>query len=268
VLATTDRTQAVQWHERLADVGVEGLAIKPLVAPYRAGRASGWLKVRHTTATDAVVLTAAPGPRPATARVRLTDGGEVVLADVPEPLRGQLAAALARTPAGLQVEVRRDTGRHAAVRLTRIRAESPDGRSGHIADSVRPQRSHAITGHDLSRERAVVHVEALIVGLAADPHDLCPVLLGPVLNVRAELVLDVSRISEGNKVLLFRRRHLPQLIVTLGALGHNDDVTTKGIRLISHGHTPPAVEITDLICLRADLVERPPHEIVVKDAIP
>lgn len=124
MLATTDREQALEWYEDLVTAGVEGLVTKPLTAPYRRGRSSGWLKIRHTTAADAEVLTTGLGARPRTARVRLHETGTVLQADIPDALRGQFTAALTQNAGPLQVEVRTGTGRRATYRITRVRPDA------------------------------------------------------------------------------------------------------------------------------------------------
>lgn len=124
-LATRDRTVALAWFEDLAAVGVEGLVAKPVRAPYRPGFRSGWMKTRHATAVDGVVIAVSgPAAAPTTARVRLAADERLAEVAVPPPLRGLLAAALAEAgPGGLVVELRSGTGRHGTVRLARLRPD-------------------------------------------------------------------------------------------------------------------------------------------------
>ncbi|MFD8787151.1 DNA ligase [Kitasatospora sp. NPDC059599] len=76
VLATTDRTEALEWMERLADTGVEGLVCKASASPYRprgAGRA--WVKYRRTDTLDATVrAVTGPTARPHALVLELDDG--------------------------------------------------------------------------------------------------------------------------------------------------------------------------------------------------
>lgn len=60
---TTDRDEAVEWmHPAVAAVGIEGCVVKRLDQPYRAGRGSDWIKIRHTVVVDAIVIGATGSP--------------------------------------------------------------------------------------------------------------------------------------------------------------------------------------------------------------
>ncbi|MET8627999.1 DNA ligase [Kitasatospora sp. NPDC004669] len=75
VMATTDRTEALEWMTQLADIGVEGLVCKASGSPYRpraAGRA--WVKYRRDDTVDAAVRAlTGPAGRPHALVVRLDD---------------------------------------------------------------------------------------------------------------------------------------------------------------------------------------------------
>ncbi|MER7753209.1 DNA ligase [Kitasatospora sp. NPDC097643] len=76
VLATTDRAEALEWMEQLAESGVEGLVCKAAGSPYRprgAGRA--WVKYRRSDTLDAVVrAVTGPAARPHALVLELDDG--------------------------------------------------------------------------------------------------------------------------------------------------------------------------------------------------
>lgn len=56
VPSTQDREQALQWLDpSFGEVGIEGVVTKPLSRPYRAGKASGWLKTHHVRTCEAVI---------------------------------------------------------------------------------------------------------------------------------------------------------------------------------------------------------------------
>ncbi|MFL6127156.1 hypothetical protein [Actinophytocola sp.] len=63
---TTDRQVAARWLDpAMAEVGIEGCVAKPADAPYRAGRASGWLKIRQKVLMDCLVVgITGPAQRP------------------------------------------------------------------------------------------------------------------------------------------------------------------------------------------------------------
>ncbi|MFD4656708.1 DNA ligase [Kitasatospora sp. NPDC058444] len=75
VMATTDRAEALEWMERLADTGVEGLVCKAAAAPYRprgAGRV--WVKYRRSDTLDATVrAVTGPAARPHALILQLDD---------------------------------------------------------------------------------------------------------------------------------------------------------------------------------------------------
>jgi ATP-dependent DNA ligase len=52
--STTDRTEALEWFDTWAPLGVEGLVAKGRSQPYLPGR-RGWLKVRHRHSAEAIV---------------------------------------------------------------------------------------------------------------------------------------------------------------------------------------------------------------------
>ncbi|MGW3077806.1 MULTISPECIES: ATP-dependent DNA ligase [unclassified Kitasatospora] len=76
VMATTDRAEALEWMERLADTGVEGLVCKAAAAPYRprgAGRV--WVKYRRSDTLDATVrAVTGPAAHPQALVLQLDDG--------------------------------------------------------------------------------------------------------------------------------------------------------------------------------------------------
>ncbi|MEV7598393.1 DNA ligase [Kitasatospora sp. NPDC089797] len=76
VLATTDRAEALEWMERLADTGVEGLVCKAAASPYRArGAGRAWVKYRRSDTVDATVRAlTGPADRPHALVVGLDDG--------------------------------------------------------------------------------------------------------------------------------------------------------------------------------------------------
>ncbi|MFE6056629.1 DNA ligase [Kitasatospora sp. NPDC056446] len=76
VLATTDRTEALEWMEQLADTGVEGLVCKAAASPYRAsGAGRAWVKYRRGDTLDATVgAVTGPADRPHALVLRLDDG--------------------------------------------------------------------------------------------------------------------------------------------------------------------------------------------------
>lgn len=54
-MASTDIAIARLWFDRLTEVGVEGIMVKPGRDPYRPGNRSAWSKVKHFTSTEAIV---------------------------------------------------------------------------------------------------------------------------------------------------------------------------------------------------------------------
>ncbi|MYR58318.1 DNA ligase, partial [Streptomyces sp. SID625] len=139
VSASDDREVARAWYDSLQDTGVEGVVAKPGGSPYRAGRSSGWQKVRHAETVDADVVGYKGAPlRPRTLAVRLPDGrtalsqriGARLAAEVAPLLAAATVTGRARTSAGdaytaaatgIVVEVLAGTTRHAVCTVTRVR---------------------------------------------------------------------------------------------------------------------------------------------------
>ncbi|MER6139118.1 ATP-dependent DNA ligase [Streptomyces sparsogenes] len=147
---TTDPELAATWYDTLPEVGVEGLVIKSLGQPYRAGR--HWWKLRHSETREAVVV-GVVGPRHHPRSLALVlpgDDDPVVSTPLSPAVRAQISAALRGLPAApeptaagpaptakdmvgteisyrpvtpeLTVEVRQDsTARHAATTVVRLR---------------------------------------------------------------------------------------------------------------------------------------------------
>ncbi|MGD9482894.1 ATP-dependent DNA ligase [Streptomyces sp. TRM70308] len=141
VPATGDRTRALEWARAGRALGIEGLVAKP-DAPYRAGTASGWRKWRWADTLDATIVGFLGPPERPEALVVVPAGQRepVVSSPLPAAARarfGRTLAALpspptasARTPDGagyrpvapeLTVEVLAGHGRHATVRVVRLR---------------------------------------------------------------------------------------------------------------------------------------------------
>ncbi|MGO4423033.1 ATP-dependent DNA ligase, partial [Streptomyces sp. MCAF7] len=148
---TTDPELAATWYDTLPASGIEGLVIKSLGQPYRAGR--HWWKLRHSETREAVVV-GVVGPRyhPRSLALVLPGADDPVVSTPLSPaVRAQITAALRGLPAPaeppgtepaptamdmvgteisyrpvapeLTVEVRRDrTARHAATTVMRLRA--------------------------------------------------------------------------------------------------------------------------------------------------
>ncbi|MEV7275215.1 RNA ligase family protein [Streptomyces bacillaris] len=140
VLATSDRTTALQWYETLQEQGVEGIVAKPGRSPYPFGGRSVWRKIRHADTTDAQVV-GFVGPRRRPRRLALLPAGEdrprlsapldaalagrlgVLLDDAPATGEQQTGAGETYTGlgAGLVVEVLAGTGRHGTLTVVRAR---------------------------------------------------------------------------------------------------------------------------------------------------
>ncbi|MET9208257.1 RNA ligase family protein [Streptomyces bacillaris] len=140
VLATSDRTTALQWYETLQEQGVEGIVAKPSGSAYPFGGRTVWRKIRHTDTTDAQVV-GFVGPRRRPRRLALLPAGEErprLSAPLGPALAGRLGVLLAdapatgeqRTEAGetytglgtqLMVEVLAGTGRHGTLTVVRAR---------------------------------------------------------------------------------------------------------------------------------------------------
>ncbi|GAA1935848.1 DNA ligase [Streptomyces sodiiphilus] len=138
---TLDPHVARAWYDSLPPTGVEGLVIKRLDQPYRAGRGE-WRKLRHSETREAAVVgTVGPAFRPrALALVLPDDDTPVISAPLAPAQRAEIASALAGpaapdpatalagdgtvyrpVPSGLTVEVLRSTTRHAETVVTRLR---------------------------------------------------------------------------------------------------------------------------------------------------
>ncbi|MFB7763528.1 ATP-dependent DNA ligase [Streptomyces xiamenensis] len=139
---TDDPALANTWYRDLpAATGIEGLVIKRASSPYRAGRGSGWRKLRHADTTEAAVLgLIGPARRPRALLLQLPGrtGPERSSPLAPE-IAAQIAAlagavhqtplltagdgtAYRPIPPGLEVEVLAGTtARHAALVVTRVR---------------------------------------------------------------------------------------------------------------------------------------------------
>ncbi|MER7662829.1 RNA ligase family protein [Streptomyces sp. NPDC096193] len=92
---TLDADEAATWYDSLPGIGVEGLVIKRLDQTYRSGTRA-WMKLRHTSAHDAVVVgfTGARSRPHALVLVLPDDDTPVVSSPLPPALRVQAAAAL------------------------------------------------------------------------------------------------------------------------------------------------------------------------------
>ncbi|WP_316526024.1 DNA ligase [Kitasatospora brasiliensis] len=98
VLATTDRAEALEWMERLADTGVEGLVCKAAAAPYRprgAGRV--WVKYRRGDTLDATVrAVTGPAAHPHALILQLDDGRVFLTTPRLTPVQSREVAEVAR----------------------------------------------------------------------------------------------------------------------------------------------------------------------------
>jgi ATP-dependent DNA ligase len=137
VSATTDRDTALTWYNTLHKRGVEGIVAKRTTSPYRAGRTSAWLKIRHADTIEAAVVGFTGTVRqPRALAVRLPDG-RVALSQrlttalatriaphlVPQPERAYTQGGDACTPVSgeVVVEVIAGTTRHSVVTVVRLR---------------------------------------------------------------------------------------------------------------------------------------------------
>ncbi|WP_244178754.1 DNA ligase [Streptomyces rubellomurinus] len=102
VMATTDRAEALEWMDRLAATGVEGLVCKAAGSSYRPrGAGHAWVKYRRSDTVDATVhALTGPPRRPHALIVRLDDGR--VLATTPRltPPQAREVAEAARAHLG------------------------------------------------------------------------------------------------------------------------------------------------------------------------
>ncbi|XXZ53155.1 hypothetical protein AAGT00_35305 (plasmid) [Streptomyces cavourensis] len=140
VLATSDRTTALQWYETLQAQGVEGIVAKPGRSRYPFGSRLVWRKIRHADTADAAVV-GFVGPRRRPRRLALVPAGEDrprLSAPLDAALAGRLGVLLADAPAtgeqrtvagetytglgaDLVVEVLAGTGRHGTLTVVRAR---------------------------------------------------------------------------------------------------------------------------------------------------
>ncbi|MET7355372.1 ATP-dependent DNA ligase [Streptomyces mirabilis] len=137
VSATTDRDTALTWYNTLHNQGIEGIVAKRTTSPYRAGRTSAWLKIRHADTIDATVAGFTGTARqPRALAVRLPDGRIALSQRLTTALATQIAPYLvpqsgraytqggdAYTPVSAEavVEVVAGTTRHAVVTVVRLR---------------------------------------------------------------------------------------------------------------------------------------------------
>ncbi|MEU1569248.1 DNA ligase [Streptomyces mirabilis] len=137
VSATTARDTALTWYTTLHNQGIEGIVAKRTTSPYRAGRSSAWLKIRHADTIEATVAGFTGTARhPRALAVRLPDG-RIALSQrlttalssvvaphlVPQPGRASTQGGDAYTPVSgeIVVEVVAGTTRHAVVTVVRLR---------------------------------------------------------------------------------------------------------------------------------------------------
>lgn len=142
VLATGSRDEALNWAERLAGTGVEGIVCKSLASAYRAkGAGQAWVKYRPSDTVDATVTAFTGTPaRPRALLLRLDDGTVVLGSPQLTPVQARQVAEAAsgllgeprtdpehgtvhplRSP--LRAEVRIGTGRAAGARFVRLRGD-------------------------------------------------------------------------------------------------------------------------------------------------
>ncbi|MFJ9608111.1 DNA ligase [Kitasatospora sp. NPDC101176] len=97
VLATTDRAEALEWMERLADTGVEGLVCKAAGSPYRPrGGGRAWVKYRRSDTVDATVRAlTGPAARPRALVLELDDGRVLLSSPGLTPVQAREVAAVA-----------------------------------------------------------------------------------------------------------------------------------------------------------------------------
>lgn len=132
VPATTDRAEAARWLEDLRAAGIEGLVVKGQQQRYEPGR-RGWMKLRHAAPQDAVVV-GVSGPVSRLRAVVATGGHLALSAPLSPAVRHQLSEAATAGTGRLgdgtlyrplvepvPVEVERQTTRHGAVVVTRVR---------------------------------------------------------------------------------------------------------------------------------------------------
>lgn len=131
IMATTSRPEAMVWYDALLSRGVEGIVAKAQSSRYRP-RTGAWVKVRHSDTSDAEAIAVVGSEhRPKALLVRLPDGREMTTSPALDALQAHQVAAAAqyrddgssRFAQPLPVEVRIDSGRHAAARFVRVRGE-------------------------------------------------------------------------------------------------------------------------------------------------
>ncbi|WP_187645542.1 ATP-dependent DNA ligase [Streptomyces sp. TRM49041] len=145
---TTDVAVAEDWFETLTAAGIEGLVVKRLDQPYKAGTRA-WRKLRHTDTRDAVVIGfTGPRKRPSALVLVLPDDDTpVVSSPLPPPLRARAGATLRdlptepggtatavgvgdityqSVPPRLRAEVAQGTTRHTVTTVLRLK-EAEDG---------------------------------------------------------------------------------------------------------------------------------------------
>jgi ATP-dependent DNA ligase len=144
---TTDPELAATWYETLPGIGVEGLVVKRLDQPYKAGTRA-WRKLRHTDTRDAVVVGfTGSRQRPASLVLVLPDDDTpVVSSPLPPELRARAGAALTpltpgdagtamapglgevayrSVPPELSAEVATGTTRHTVTTVLRLKDTDP-----------------------------------------------------------------------------------------------------------------------------------------------
>ncbi|MGI5357398.1 ATP-dependent DNA ligase [Streptomyces sp. CA-252508] len=144
---TTDPELAATWYETLPGIGVEGLVVKRLDQPYKAGTRA-WRKLRHTDTRDAVVVGfTGSRQRPASLVLVLPDDDTpVVSSPLPPALRARAGAALTplapggagtamapglgevpyrSVPPELSAEVATGTTRHTVTTVLRLKDTDP-----------------------------------------------------------------------------------------------------------------------------------------------
>nr|WP_063836616.1 hypothetical protein [Streptomyces novaecaesareae] len=97
VLATTDRAEALEWMEQLADTGVEGLVCKATASPYRPrGAGRSWVKYRRSDTLDATVRAlTGPADRPHALVLQLDDGRVLLTTPRLTPVQSRTVAEVA-----------------------------------------------------------------------------------------------------------------------------------------------------------------------------
>lgn len=127
VMSTLDRGEAEEWLEALASIGAEGLVVKDLRVPYRAGVGHGWKKMRASDTIDATLVgVVGPGTKPTALRVEFDDGHTATTATLSTARRAELMTALQLAsdgPIRVEVHVTGYGGRHEMVEFVRVRLD-------------------------------------------------------------------------------------------------------------------------------------------------